>query len=172
MVLFRFFSVWTSTRNSSHSKIMSTMRSWEAKNCLITHSIHIEPCKCLIKAIIRTLQEPVKQVKIGQNGKTERNRKKPKKTEKNQKKPKKTSPKFEICGSVRFFLGCNPPLSLVIKSLVIKIYKLRTGTLTKYTQIAGRYIKISTSQQFQCLDNTSRLLRSVTKNSLLRRLKV
>ena len=29
--------------------------------------------------------------------------KKPKKTEKNRKKPKKTSPKFEICGSVRFF---------------------------------------------------------------------
>ena len=28
---------------------------------------------------------------------------KPKKTEKNRKKPKKTSPKFEICGSVRFF---------------------------------------------------------------------
>ena len=27
----------------------------------------------------------------------------PKKTEKNRKKPKKTSPKFEICGSVRFF---------------------------------------------------------------------
>ena len=27
----------------------------------------------------------------------------PKKTEKNEKKPKKTSPKFEICGSVRFF---------------------------------------------------------------------
>ena len=35
---------------------------------------------------------------------------KPKKTEKKtKKKPKKTSPKFEICGSVRFFLGCNPP---------------------------------------------------------------
>ena len=31
------------------------------------------------------------------------NPKKPKKTEKNRKKPKKTSPKFEICGSVRFF---------------------------------------------------------------------
>ena len=31
------------------------------------------------------------------------------KPKKNRKKPKKTSPKFEIWGSVRFFLGCNPP---------------------------------------------------------------
>ena len=34
---------------------------------------------------------------------------KPKKTEKKPKKSKKNSPKFEICGSVRFSLGCNPP---------------------------------------------------------------
>ena len=49
---FSVFSVWTSTRNSSHSKIMSTMRSWEAKNCLITHLMPKKPCKCLIRAII------------------------------------------------------------------------------------------------------------------------
>ena len=55
---------------------MSTMRSWEAKNCLVTYLMPIKPCKRLIKA---------------------------KKTKKNRKKTKKTSPKFEICGSVRFF---------------------------------------------------------------------
>ena len=37
-----------------------------------------------------------------QNGKTEKN-------QKNRKKPKKTSPKFEICGSVRFFWVATPP---------------------------------------------------------------
>ena len=38
---------------------------------------------------------------------------KPKKTEKNRKKPKKTSPKFEICGSVRFFWVATPPISTI-----------------------------------------------------------
>ena len=46
---FGYFSVWTSTRNSSHSKIMLTMRSWEAKNCPIKHLMPREPCKSLIK---------------------------------------------------------------------------------------------------------------------------
>ena len=36
-------SVRISTRNSSHPKIMSTMRSREAKNCPITHFMPIKP---------------------------------------------------------------------------------------------------------------------------------
>ena len=47
-----------------------------------------------------------KLAKMEKPKKTEKNRKKPKK---NRKKPKKTSPKFEICGSVRFFFGLQPP---------------------------------------------------------------
>ena len=63
-------------------------------------------------------KKPLNQSKLKKNGKTEKNRKKPKK---NRKKPKKTSPKFEICGSVRVFLGCNPP-SLLHRN--IKTYSL------------------------------------------------
>ena len=60
-------------------------------------------------------QEPLNenllnQSKLAKMEKTEKTRKKPKKLKKKTKKTeKKTSPKFEICGSVRFFLGCNPP---------------------------------------------------------------
>ena len=48
-------------------------------------------------------KNPLNQSKFTKMEKPKKNRKK------TEKKPKKTSPKFEICGSVRFFLGCNPP---------------------------------------------------------------
>ena len=60
--IFWLFSVFCGTfsvffglnfdKKFQHSQIMSTMRSREAKNCLITHFMPIKPCKCLIKAII------------------------------------------------------------------------------------------------------------------------
>ena len=56
-------------------------------------------------------KKPLNQSKLAKMEKPKKTEKKPKKTEK---KPKKTSPKFEICGSVRFFLGCNPPCITVV----------------------------------------------------------
>ena len=67
---------------------------WKTKPCVLN------PTLLCTKCIVSSLSHP----------KTQNNRImkqwggcNPKKTEKNRKKPKKTSPKFEICGSVRFF---------------------------------------------------------------------
>ena len=95
VVLFRFIrfsSVRTSTRNSRHSKIMSTMRSWEAKNCLVSRLVPIKPSKCLIKATYHDQQDSLNKNPFNQSkwAKVE----KPKK--------KKTSPIFEICGGLLY----------------------------------------------------------------------
>ena len=65
--IFRFFSVFSVFRGTFSvfyglnfdkkfqpfkNHVNNDSRSWEAKNCLLTHLMPKEPCKCLIKAII------------------------------------------------------------------------------------------------------------------------
>ena len=75
----RFSSVRTSTRNSRHSKIMSTMRSWEAKNCLVSRLVPIKPSKCLIKATYHDQQDSLNKNPFNQSkwAKVEKPKKKP-----------------------------------------------------------------------------------------------
>ena len=79
---------------------MSTMRSWEAKNCLITHLMPIKPCKCLIKAFITNKNHLTRTRKTSQKLPKWKNRKKMKK------RPKipVSNMKFAVV-----FLGCNHP---------------------------------------------------------------
>ena len=113
MVLFRFFSVFFGLnfdkkfqpfKNHVNNDVLggqelpnNTLNAYEALQ--MSHTSYYNQQEHLNK-------NPLNQSKFAKNGKTEKNRKKPKK---NRKKPKKTSPKFEICGSVRFFFGLQPP---------------------------------------------------------------
>ena len=79
-----FLSVWISTKNSSHSKIISTMRSWDAKNCLAIPTPNAYKTLQLISyKSYYNQQEPLNQNPLNQS--------KPAKMEKPKKNPKDQS---------------------------------------------------------------------------------
>ena len=97
---FGFFCLNFGKKNSSHSQIMSTMRSCGAKNCLIKHLMPIKPCKCLIKATyhnqLEPLNNPLNQSKLA-------------KMEKREKTEKKPVPNLNFAVVFRVSMCCNPP---------------------------------------------------------------
>ena len=116
---------------------MSTMRSREAKNCLITHFMPIKPCK----AILTNKNHLTRTRLTSQNWPKWKNRKKPNITKKNRKNRKKPVPNLKFAVAFGFF-GLQPPLDLTISEFLLDFLLRKQISNCYYLRVPPNYQKI------------------------------